>query len=194
MTGTILSLAVAYAFLAVVAALMVLNTRLPLVLRGGVAIAVVTLIFVTYRGIGELRGLPSDIAPPERFRLYWAQIDEPDKLTGAPGSIFLWIRELDPDYFPIGLPRAHQLPYSDELAELVIGAMQQIEAGEDVAGEVEVEDEDEETAEELIAEANQEANESSGTRIGQRFIDVDFGSLRFDLAPAPVTPRKEEYE
>ena len=34
------------------------------------------------RGIGEIRGLPSDSAPPDRFRLYWAQIEEPRHWLG----------------------------------------------------------------------------------------------------------------
>ena len=192
MTETILTLTIAYALIAVIATLMALRSSLPLILRGGLTIAVMVLMFLTYRGIAELRGLPSDTAPPDKFRLYWAQIDEPDKLTGKPGSIFLWIRELDEDNFAIGLPRAHKLPYSEELAQTVIGAMQQIRAGEDVAGEVESEDDERETSEELISEVNSDDPDESGTRVGEKFIDFDFGSLSFDIAPAPRTPDKAE--
>ena len=38
------------------------NSRIHGILRGGLTIAVVALMFLTYRGIGELRGLPSDDA------------------------------------------------------------------------------------------------------------------------------------
>ena len=192
MTQTILTLAIAYALLAAIAMLLVFSSRIHGILRGGLTIAVVALMFLTYRGIGELRGLPSNDALPDKFRLYWAQIEEPDKLTGAPGSVFLWIRELDEDNYELGLPRAHKLPYSDELASLVIAALQRIQDGEDISGEVDAEEEEEETSEELAMEASTEATENSGTRVGERFIDFDFGSLSFDQAPAPVTPDKAE--
>lgn len=192
MTQTILTLTIAYGLLAAIAMLLLFNSRIPGILRGGLTVAVVVLMFLTYRGIGDLRGLPSDDVLPDKFRLYWAKIEEPDKLSGAPGSVFLWIRELDEDNYELGLPRAHKLPYSEELASLVIGAMQQIQAGEDVSGEVDAEAEEEETSEELALEVISDSVETSGTRVGERFIDFDFGSLSFDRTPAPVTPDKAE--
>ena len=192
MTQTILTLTIAYALLAAIAMLLVFNSRIHWILRGGLTLAVVALMFLTYRGIGDLRGLPSDDALPAKFRLYWAQIEEPDKLTGAPGSVFLWIRELDQDNYEVGLPRAHKLPYSEELARLVVAAQLQIQDGEDISGEVDAEAEEEETSEELAFEVNSEAIENSGTRVGERFVDFDFGSLSFRQAPAPVTPDKGE--
>ena len=192
MTHTILTLTIAYALLAVIAMLLLFNSRIHWILRGGLTLAFVTLMFLTYRGIGELRGLPSDDALPAKFRLYWAQIEEPDKLTGAPGSVFLWVRELDQDNFEQGLPRAYKLPYSEELASLVIAAQQQIQDGEDISGEVDAEAEEEETTEELAMEVSSEAPENSGTRVGERFVDFDFGSLSFGQAPPPVTPDKAE--
>lgn len=192
MTQTILTLTIAYGLLAAIAMLLLFNSRIPGILRGGLTVAVVVLMFLTYRGIGDLRGLPSDDVLPDKFRLYWAKIEEPDKLSGAPGSVFLWIRELDEDNYELGLPRAHKLPYSEELASLVIGAMQQIQAGEDVSGEVDAEAEEEETSEELALEVISDSVETSGTRVGERFIDFDFGSLSFDQTPPPVTPDKAE--
>ena len=192
MTGTILTLAVAYGLLAVIASLVVLNLRLALILRIGLIVSVVILIFATYRGIGELRGLPSDSAPPERFRLYWAKIVEPNKLTKESGSIFIWIGELDEDYYEIGMPRAHKLPYSEELAELVADAQRRIAGGEEIAGEIQQEEEDGDTAEELTLEARQGEEGTTGSRVGQRFLTFDFGDLGFDTAPAPITPDKSD--
>jgi len=192
MTGTILTLAVAYGLLAVIALLVVLHLRLALVLRVGLVVSVVILIFTTYRGIGELRGMPSDTAPPERFRLYWAQVAEPNKLTRDPGSIFLWIGELDEDFYVVGLPRAHKVPYSEELAELVADAQRQISSGEEIAGEIQENVQEKGTAEELAQEAQQNDERTSGSRVGQRFLRFDFGNLRFDTAPAPVTPGKAD--
>ncbi|MZR14956.1 hypothetical protein GQE99_18195 [Maritimibacter sp. DP07] len=190
MTQTILTLAVAYAFVVALALLVLLQSRFPLILRAGLTVMTVALIFLTYRGIGEIRGLPSDSAPPERFRLYWAQVDEPDKVSGDPGTIFLWIRELDEEHYPVGQPRAHKLPYSEELAALVMEAQREIAKGEDIAGEVE-DAEDEDTAEELAQETQSETGGNSA-RIGQRVVDFDFGALEFGPAPAPVTPDKAE--
>jgi len=189
-TGTILTLAVAYGLLAVVASLVALHSRLSLVLRIGLVASVVVLIFTTYRGIGDLRGLPSDTDPPDRFRLYWAQIEEPNKLTKDPGSIFLWIGELDEDFFVVGMPRAHKLPYTEELAVLVADAQKKIAAGEQIAGEIQEDAQGEGTAEELALEAQQGDEGTSGSRVGQRFLQFDFGSLRFETAPAPTTPDK----
>ncbi len=192
MTGTILTLAVAYGLLAVIASLVVLNMRLALVLRIGLVVSVVILIFTTYRGIGELRGLPSDADLPENFQLYWAQIVEPNKLTSEPGSIFLWVGELDEDNYVVGVPRAHKVPYSEELAELVTDAQQKISAGEQIAGETEEEVRDEDTAEALAREARRSDEGTPESRVGQRFLKFDFGNLRFDTAPAPDTPEKSD--
>lgn len=189
MTQTILTLAVAYALVAGLAILMVFQTRMPIILRGGLTVMVVALMFLTYRGIGDIRGLPSDAAPPDRFRLYWAQIDEPDKVSGTPGSIFLWIRELDSDYYPTGLPRAYKLPYSKELAALVMDAQASITKGEEIAGEVKDQTDEEDTADELASETQDDSGGNS-SRIGERVVDFDFGALEFGQAPAPVTPDK----
>lgn len=190
MTSTILTLAVAYGLLAVIASLLVLNQRIALILRFGLVVSVVILMFTTYRGIGELRGLPSDTDLPERFRLYWAQVVEPNKLTKEPGSIFLWIGELDEDNYIVGVPRAHKVPYSEELAELVFGAQQKISEGEEIAGEVEEDAQEADTAEELAQEAQRNDEQTTGSRVGERYLKFDFGNLRFDTAPAPKTPEK----
>lgn len=192
MTFTILSLGAAYALVAAMAVLLLFSTHAPVVLRGLVTVSVAALMFVTYRGIADLRGLPSDDAPPERFRMYWAEVIEPDKLTKDPGSIFIWLGELDAEWFPIGLPRAHKLPYSTELAVLVGDAQARIKDGEDVAGEVGDTSEISDTAEELASEAAIAAAHEGGTTfaLGERYLNFDFGSLSFGTTPAPVTPAK----
>ncbi|MBV7407722.1 hypothetical protein [Maritimibacter sp. DP1N21-5] len=191
MTQTILTLTVAYALVAVIVVLVVLNSRFPLVLKAGLTVAIAALMFLTYQGIGRLRGLPSDTAPPERFRLYWAQIEEPDKLTGDPGAIFLWLGELDEDYYPVGQPRAHRLPYSDELAALVLEAQGKVAKGEDISGEVAEEEGEEDPAEDIADDATEETEQGNNARIGTRVVNFDFGGLRFDQTPAPVTPDKD---
>lgn len=192
MTQTIITLTVGYALVAVLVALVVLQARFHWLIKGGLTLALAALLFLTYHGIGKLRGLPSDTNPPDRFRLYWAQIEEPDKLTGDPGAIFLWLGELDEDYYPVGQPRAHRLPYSDELAALVLEAQAKVAKGEDIAGEVSEDEAEEDPAETLAEKAMEEAEQSNSSRIGTRVMSFDFGNLRFDTTPAPVTPEKDD--
>lgn len=76
------------------------------------AIAVTTLFFgVSYGSIAGLIGWPSEARVPEHFQLHWATVVEPDKLNGLPGSIYLWLEELDDDNIPKGTPRAFRVPY-----------------------------------------------------------------------------------
>ena len=94
------------------------------------AIAVTSGFFgVSYFSIGALLGWPSEAPMPEHFRLHWATIVEPDKVSGSLGSIFLWTEQLDADNLPAGIPRAFRVPYSRELADRIARVKQRIEQG-----------------------------------------------------------------
>ena len=67
----------------------------------------------------------------EHFQLDWATVVEPDKLNGAPGSIYLWVEALSANNTPAGTPRAFRLPYSRELADRIGHAKERIEQGVD---------------------------------------------------------------
>ena len=190
MTSTILLLAIGYGLVGAVLVLILFSTRVPLAIRGLATLFVAILVFTTYWGIGELRGLPSDAPPPERFRLHWARILEPNKLSGEKGSIFLWVEALDEDYYPSGLPRAYSLPYSLELAETVKAGLAAIADGEEIAGEISENAAELDTSERLAEEI---ANQGEGTNavIGERVFQLDFGDISFDTLPAPVTPEKQ---
>jgi hypothetical protein len=189
-TGTILVLTAAYALVGILLVLVLLGARVPLLLRGIAAVATAGLMVLTYRGIGELRGLPSDAPPPKLFRLHWARIVEPDKLSGDPGSVFLWLEELDAQNYPSGLPRAHRLPYSRELAESVETALVAISEGEEVGGEVADDVTEEDTGERLQAEVGERQAGTAEVAVGERFLRFDFGEITFGAVPAPVTPEK----
>lgn len=193
MTGTIIALSIAYAVAFGVATVLAIGSRWPLWLRAGLVLAMTGLIFVTYRSIGDLRGLPTDDPPPGRFRLHWAEIREPDKARGDPGSIFLWLSELDEDWYIVGTPRAHQVPWTPELAQSVSEAMQAVAEGQEIAGEISERVEITDTAERLAAEIVAEigAGEGGSGQLGERFLNMDFGDLSFGEAPAPVTPAKQ---
>jgi hypothetical protein len=99
------------------------------------AIGITTGFFgVSYLSTTGLIGWPSEAHVPEHFQLHWATVVEPDKLSGLPGSIYLWIEALDESNMPAGTPRAFRLPYSRELADRIGHAKERIERGADQLG------------------------------------------------------------
>lgn len=194
MTVTILLLAGAYAIVAAILLLILLVARLPLALKGLATLAVAALIPWTYHAIGELRGLPTDSAPPARFMLHWARVVEPNLLMKEKGHVFLWLEELDEQNFPTGLPRAYALAYDPELVKKVEVAMGKIKEGEEVAGTITEQPTEEmgDTAENLAEKVAEGARPSgpSSSEVGDRYFEFDSSMLTFDEAPAPVTPDK----
>jgi hypothetical protein len=99
-----------------------------------VAIVITTAFFgVSYASITGLIGWPSEARVPERFLLDWGTVVEPDKLSGAPGSIYLWVEALDENNVPAHTPRAFRVPYSRDLADRIGHAKERIEQGVDQA-------------------------------------------------------------
>ena len=99
------------------------------------AITVTSAFFgVSYASITGFIGWPSEARVPERFQLDWGTVVEPDKLNGAPGSIYLWVEALDENNVPAGTPRAFRVPYSRDLADRIGHAKERIEQGKDQAG------------------------------------------------------------
>ena len=62
---------------------------------------------------------------PADFRLHWVVIEEPDKVTGADGKIYFWIRELDQAGLAEGAPRAYQIPWDEDTAEAAQDALEE---------------------------------------------------------------------
>lgn len=189
MTWVVILLTGAYALIAAILVMVLFSTRVPVFVRAICTVLAVGLIFSTYWGIGEIRGMPSDARPPELFRLHWALVVEPDKLNEEDGYVFLWIEALDEDNYPNGLPRAYQLPYSRELAEAVETALRSIQDGEEVSGEISDDAAELETAERLATEIG-EGGQGADPSVGERFLQLDFGDISFGAMPAPVTPDK----
>ena len=80
MTFTIVSLSAAYALVVALLAYLLLLSRLHWVFKVLATVATVALIPLTFYGIGELRGLPSDGPIPFSFRMLWAEVTEPDPM------------------------------------------------------------------------------------------------------------------
>jgi hypothetical protein len=196
MTFTILSLTGAYALVASLLAYLVLLSRLHWLFKALATLATVALIPLTFHGVGELRGLPSDGPIPSNFLLLWAQVVEPNLLQGENGRVFLWLQTLDDENYPVGQPRAYQLPYSDELNIKLTQAMGDIADGEEVQGTVAAEEALPEATAEALAleiEAGQgELQPGSSSGVGERIFQFDPSMLTFGEALAPVTPEKPD--
>ena len=194
MTFTILTLTAAYALVASLLAYLLLLARLHWLFKAAATLSVVALIPLTFVGVGELRGLPSDGDIPDSFRMLWAQVVEPNPLRGEDGHVFLWVQRLDAENFPLGQPRAYQLPYSEDLEIKVNEAMGKIAQGEDVQGRVDAEKAlPEATAEALAQEIEAEVKDgrpggSSG--VGERISSFEPSMLTFAPEAAPITPTK----
>ena len=194
MTYVILALAASYALVAALLAYLVLLTRIHWLLKFLATAATVAAIPLTFWGVGELRGLPSDSGIPSSFRLLWAEVVEPNTLQGEKGHVYLWMLRLDSDNFPVGLPRAYQLPYSEELQIKVSEATGMISDGEQIQGVIDAENPlPEATPEELAAEIEAEMNETQlggGQTVGERISNFDASMITFGTEAAPITPAK----
>lgn len=194
MTFTILSLTAAYALVAALLAYLLLLSRLHWVFKALATVATIALIPLTFHGVGELRGLPSDGPIPSSFRMLWAQVIEPSPLAGEKGHVFLWLQKLDAENFPVGQPRAYQLPYSEDLKIKVSEAMGKIAAGEEVQGKVDAEKAlPEATAEALAQEVEAgrvDGRPGGSSTVGERIFQFEPSMLTFTEGSAPVTPAK----
>jgi hypothetical protein len=194
MTYVILALTASFALLAALLTYLLLLVRIHWVLKLMATVATVAAIPLTFWGVGELRGLPSDSRIPSSFRLLWAEVVEPNTLLGEKGHVYLWLLRLDSDNFPVGVPRAYQLPYSDELQLKVSEAMGMISDGEQIQGMIDAENQlPEATPEELAAEIEAEMNETQpggGQTVGERISDFEASMLTFGTEAVPITPSK----
>lgn len=196
MTFTILSLTAAYALVAALLAYVLLLSRLHWVFKALATAATVALISLTFNGVGELRGLPTDGPIPFSFRMLWAQVIEPAPLQNERGHVFLWLQTLDAENFPVGQPRAYQLPYSDDLKIKVGEAMGKIAQGEEIQGTIDAKKAlPEATAEDLALEiesGNVNGNPAGSGTVGERIFQFEAGMLTFTAEAAPVTPEKPQ--
>lgn len=76
---------------------------------------------ITYLSFPPLLGWPTTQQMPERFKLIAIHVEQPDKVLGNEGAIYLWVTRID-DLTSYGPPRAYKVPYSNPLHEAVIKA------------------------------------------------------------------------
>ena len=126
---------------------------------------------VTYYSFPPLLGWPTTDNPPERFRLVASHVQQPNKVTGEEGYVYLWLTRID-DLSAMEPPRAYQLDYSNELHEIIINANSKLKKGIAQLGEFR----DRESFIDEIRDA---------PRSGQDSIKIEF----YDL-PDPLFPDK----
>jgi hypothetical protein len=132
--SVILTLAVAYAVVGALLLIVLVYARLHWSLKAVVIVVTSAFYFVSFGGMRGLLGWASAEKLPANFKLLSTRIVEPHSLEGDPGSIYLWVEELDEDNRPSAVPRAFRIPYSDALAEQTHTADNEIKAGHPQGG------------------------------------------------------------
>ncbi len=102
--------------------------------KAAAIVVTISLFAVTYQGYHGLMGWPTTQKLPPRFSLVWTVISEPNKRANNPGSIYLWVDELDANNVPSGRPRSYQLAYSKGLARKISSAQEKRDHGQEVMG------------------------------------------------------------
>ncbi|MFT5132074.1 MAG: hypothetical protein ACI9SC_000537 [Gammaproteobacteria bacterium] len=138
------------------------------------ATIVVTTLFyiVTYLSFSPLLGWPTKQLPPTNFRLIAAHVQQPDKVTGDEGAIYLWLAHIN-DLSINSPPRAYEFPYTNGLYEKIVNAKAKLNKGVPLLGEIEE-----------IDDANKVEVEDD-SRMGQASLKIQF----YDL-PDPLIPDK----
>ncbi|MCP3869048.1 MAG: hypothetical protein GY703_13290 [Gammaproteobacteria bacterium] len=109
-----LLLVLAYVVLAALVLLTLIKGRLPTLVKLILVIGTSALYFVSYQGWKSSQGWATATPLPERFLLHASVIQEPDKSTGSPGSVYIWVSDLV-DGKPADEPRAYAVSYDKKL-------------------------------------------------------------------------------
>jgi len=193
MTGTVLAISIAYVVMGLVLLGMGLTSRFAWWVKA-IAIVVTSVFFVeVFYATKGLLGWPGAGKLPQRFQLLWARPVEPDAKVGDPGSIYLWVEELDENNVPSGVPRSYRLPYSRPLAERASKARDQIMKGNPQQGSAE-DMPDTGAQPEIKVDAKQAGQQAQE---GGVVIDADQAKLlqqaqrvEFGTMPLPTLPPK----
>jgi hypothetical protein len=103
--------------------------------KAGAIVVTSACFVVAYLAISSMIGWPSTSSLPARFSVLATRIEEPNRLTGAAGHIYLWVEELNANAVPDSPPRGYELPYTPKLADDTDAAQKKINSGEKVMGQ-----------------------------------------------------------
>jgi hypothetical protein len=127
--SVVIALSIAYALIGALLLVVLVYARLPWPAKAIAVVVTSAFYIVSFIGARGLLGWATTERLPASFKLLQARIVDPHTVEGDPGSVYLWVEELDDDNRPSGVPRAYRLPYSDVLAERTHEAERQMAAG-----------------------------------------------------------------
>lgn len=127
--SVVIALTVAYALIGALLLVVLVYARLHWQAKAIAVVVTSAFYIVSFIGARGLLGWATTERLPASFKLLQARIVDPHSVEGDPGSIYLWVEELDEDNRPSGVPRAYRLPYSDVLAERTHEAERQMATG-----------------------------------------------------------------
>jgi hypothetical protein len=130
----VLTLSISYAVIGALLLIVLVYARLPWPVKAVAVIVTSAFYVVSFQATRGLLGWASQDRLPTAFKLLQTRIVEPHSLEGDPGSVYLWVEQLDDDNRPSGIPRAFRLPYTDKLAEKAHAADNEIAAGRPQGG------------------------------------------------------------
>ena len=137
MTPTLLAISIAYMVLGVLLLSVSLTSPFQWWVKAA-AIVVTSVFFVEqFFGTKGLLGWPGTGRLPPRFQLLWTRVVEPDPKVRDPGSIFLWVEEVDENNVPTGTPRSYRLAYTKPMADRSLKARDEIMSGNPQEGTAE---------------------------------------------------------
>ena len=122
----ILTLSIAYAVIGALLLVVLVYARLHWSIKAVAVVVTSAFYVVSFTEMRGLLGWASADRLPASFKLLKARIVEPHSLEGDPGSIYLWVEQLDEDNRPSGIPRAFRVPYNDRLADKTHAAENEI--------------------------------------------------------------------
>ncbi len=171
-TLSISGLVAAYILIALLLLSLNLYSRWSWQVKAGAIVVTTVFYIVTYISFAPLLGWPTEQPPPSNFRLIAAHVQQPNKITGDDGAIYLWLSHID-NLTKNSPPRAYKFPYSNNLYEKVVVANAKLNKGVPLLGEVEEFD-----------RTNMVQVEDNSS-MGQESLNIQF----YDL-PDPLIPDK----
>lgn len=131
MTISIISLALAYVFLLFLVLLAVFKSELGVALKFGLLSLCLGFYLWHYNALQDYLGWPAPSGIPQNFELISSFALEPDLKNDEPGSIFIWVRDLDSDRL---LPRSFRLPYQQQQHRQIDDTLRRQQQGERFVG------------------------------------------------------------
>jgi hypothetical protein len=124
-------------------------------------------VVVSYFTITAMIGWPTSTPLPKRFNLVATRIVEPDRTSGAPGHVYLWVEEINANNVPVGAPRGYEVPYTVRVADDADAAQSKINSGQQILGQTGGTE----------GEAKQQGKGTGGTQTGKMNSNADKGTL-----------------